>query len=58
MRKGQKQTEEAKEKIRQARLAKTDDVAFWNNNISLALKKYWRRKKWEAKKQMPNDIPQ
>ena len=58
MRKGQKQTEEAKEKIRQARLAKTDDVAFWNNNISLALKKYWLRKKWEAKTQMPNEIPQ
>lgn len=53
MRKGQKQTEEAKQKIREARLKKDEfGYSIWNAKISLAMKKLWRKRKWEEKQKM------
>lgn len=49
MRKGQKQTEEAKEKIRQAKLGKKRTEAE-KEAISKAMKRKWRLRKYEPPK--------
>lgn len=50
MRKGQKQSQEAKDKIRKARL-KTDENGYslWNDRIKLSMIMYWKKKKFEEK---------
>jgi len=50
MRKGQKQSEEAKDKIRKARL-KTDENGYslWNDRIKYSMIMYWKKKKFEEK---------
>ena len=53
MRKGQKQTEETKEKIRKARLKRTEEgYSDWNAKISEGMKNYWLRRHWEEKKEL------
>lgn len=50
MKKGQKQSEEAKDKIRKARL-KTDENGYslWNDRIKYSMTMYWKKKKFEEK---------